>query len=380
MKVVFTTFSVLTLGGILALSGCSGEGNRGGSTGRSGPGGGRNGGPVVAEAVPVEVEAAQTGPIASFLSFNSTIEVENAVDVFPETGGLVEELLVEEGDRVTAGDPLLRLDHDEQLVELKESEVNLTHLESSFQRTEDLFDRGLINQQDFDTKTLEFAQARLRLERAKIMVERATVRAPVNSVVTERIVQPGARVSAGTKVFGLMSLDDMIALVHVPGRYLMSVREGQEANLASEFLPGREFGGWVKRISPIVDPSSGTFKVTVGLVPSGEPPPPGLFVNVRIVTDRRQDAVLIPKRAVVYEGGERYAFTVADGVASKVRLDVGYEEGEFVQVLSRVFSGDAIVVLGQNALKDQATVRIVPTNQPTSAIAGSPHEETPTDS
>lgn len=334
----------------------------------------------MAEAVPVEVETAKTGPIAAFLSFNSTIEVENAVDVFPETGGLVEEVLVEEGDRVKAGDPLLRLEHDEQLVQLKESEVNVTHLESSFQRTQELYDRGLINQQDFDTKKLDLEQARLVLERARIMVERATVRAPVNSVVTERLVQPGARVTAGAKVFGLMSLDDMIARVHVPGRYLTSVREGQEAKLGSEFLPGREFLGWVKRISPIVDPSSGTFKVTVGVRPSGEPPPPGLFVNVRVVTDRRHDAVLIPKRAVVYEGGERYAFVVADGVANKVRLDVGYEEGDVIQVLSRVPPGSDVVVLGQNALKDQAVVRIVGSSDPTAAVAGSSTEKTPADS
>jgi len=302
------------------------------------------------------------------------------VDVFPETGGLVKELLVEEGDRVEAGEPLLRLEHEEQLVELKESEVNLAHLESSFQRTEELHNRGLINQQDFEAKKLELDQARLRLERARIMVERATVRAPVDSVVTERVVQPGARVSTGAKVFGLMSLDDMIAVVHVPGRYLTSVREGQEAKLSSEFLPGREFQGWVKRISPVVDPSSGTFKVTVGVRPTSEPPPPGLFVNVRVVTDRRQDAVLIPKRAVVYEGGERFAFVVADGVANKVRLDVGYEEGDFVQVLSRVPPGAKVVVLGQNALKDQVAVRVVGSNDPTAAVAGSPKEETPADS
>lgn len=379
MNTVLQTFSILALGGVLALSGCSGEGGRANGPGQPGQNG-RNGRPAMAEAVPVEVEVAKIGPIAAFLSFNSTVEVENAVDVFPEAGGLVKELLVEEGDRVRAGDPLLRLEHEEQLVELKEREVNLAHLESSFERTNELFDRGLINQQDYDTRKLELEQARLALERARIMVERATVRAPVNGVVTERIVQPGARVSAGTKLFGLMSLDDMIALVHVPGRYLTSVHEGQDANLSSEFLPGRKFQGWVKRISPIVDPSSGTFKVTVGVVPGGDPPPPGLFVNVRVVTDRRQDAVLIPKRAVVYEGGERYAFVVADGVANKVRLDVGYEEGDVVQVLSRVRPGQDVVVLGQNALKDQVAVRIVGTNDPTAAVAGSAQEETPADS
>lgn len=318
---------------------------------------------AAAEGVPVEVEAARVGPVAAFLSFNSTLEVESALDVFPEVAGLVEEILVEEGDRVKAGQPLLRLDHDEQLVELKESEVNLAHLEASFRRTEELSSRGLINTQDFETRRYELEQARLRLERAKLRVRQATVVSPVDAVVTQRLVQPGARVGGSTKLFGLMSLDDMIARVHVPGRYLTTVTEDQEARLSSEFLPGRMFEGWVKRISPIVDPTSGTFKVTVGVRPGVTPPPPGLFVNVRIVTDRRETAVLVPKRAIVYEGGERYVFVVADGVAKKVRLAAGYEEGDFVEVLEQVAAGDSVVVLGQNGLKDQSAVRIVETSK-----------------
>ncbi|MBE2216262.1 MAG: efflux RND transporter periplasmic adaptor subunit [Opitutaceae bacterium] len=312
-----------------------------------------------ADAVPVEIETARIGPVAAFLSYNSTIEVETAVDVYPETTGLVEKLLVEEGDRVKAGQILLQLEQDEQVVEVKDSEVNLARLESTFNRSKELSERGLINAQEFESKRFDLEQARLRLERARIGLENTTVRAPVDGVVTERFVQPGARVAGGTKLFALMSLDDMIARVHVPGRYLDAVSEQQEARLASDFLPGRSFDGWVKRISPVVDPKSGTFKVTVGVRPGSEAPRPGLFVNVRIITDRRDAATLVPKRAVVYDGGERYVFIVRDGKAARVRLAAGYEEGEAVEAVSDVTAGDMIVVLGQNALKDQSPVRVV---------------------
>ena len=315
-------------------------------------------GAKASDSVPVEIETARMGPVAAYLSYNSTIEVETAVDIYPEATGLVEQLLVEEGDRVKAGDPLLHLQRDEQEVEVKDSEVNLARLESTYRRSEELHQRGLINQQDFETRKFDLEQARLRLQRARIGLEHTVVRAPVDGVVTERLVQPGARVSGGTKLFALMSLDDMIARVYVPGRYLAAVSEEQEARLASDFLPGRSFEGWVKRISPVVDPKSGTFKVTVGVRPGSEAPRPGLFVNVRIITDRRDAAVLVPKRAVVYDGGERYVFIVRDGKAARVRLDAGYEEGESVEAVTDVTPGDAIVVLGQNALKDQSPVRV----------------------
>ncbi|MGH8019704.1 MAG: efflux RND transporter periplasmic adaptor subunit [Opitutaceae bacterium] len=326
--------------------------------------------PAVAPGVPVEVERASIGPIASFLSYNSTLEVETAVVVFPEVGGLVEKILVEEGDRVKAGQPLLQLEHDELEVDLRESEVELKQLEQSFARTKELFERGLVNRQEFDTATFDLTAARLQLERAKLLVEQATVRAPVDGVITERFVQPGARVGASAELFGLMSLDDMIARVYVPGRHLTTVREDQEVYLTSEFLPGKTYRGWVKRISPIVDAASGTFKVTVGIRPGEEIPPPGLFVNVRIVTDRREAAVLVPKRAVLYEGGERYIFVVRDGKAFKLRLEAGYDEGNFVEAVSGVTDGEPIVVLGQNGLKDEAPVRIV--NDDVSSTIASP--------
>lgn len=319
------------------------------------------------EAVPVEVARAHVGPVAAYLAYNSTIEVETSVTIHPETAGIVAELLVEEGDRVKAGQPLVILEHKEQKVELLESEANLTQTESRFRRTEDLSQRGLVNQQDFDTAAFEVEQARMRLQRARIRVEQATVRAPVDGVITERFTQPGARVTEGTELFQLMSLDDMIARVHVPGRHLTTVMHDQEAYLTSEFLPGQRFEGWVKRISPIVDPTSGTFKVTVGVKPGDKAPPPGLFVNVRIVTDRKDEATLIPKRAVVYEGGDRFLFLVNDGTAEKIRLTAGYEEGEYVEALEAVKPGASVVVLGQNSLKDQAKVRVV--NETPSATA-----------
>jgi RND family efflux transporter MFP subunit len=335
-----------------------------------GAGGGRERGERRAvEAVPVEVEAARIGPISAFLSFNSTIEVETAVDLFPEVSGLVEALLVEEGDRVKAGDILLRLDSDDQEVELEESTVNLQHLESTFARSRELSESGLINQQDFDTVKFSVDQARLRLQRAQLDMEHTIVRAPVSGVVTERLVQTGDRVTVGTRLFALMSLDDMIARIFVPGRHLTSVTEGQEAVLTSEFLPGRSFDGWVKRISPVVDPKSGTFKVTIGIKPTDEPPPPGLFANVRVITDRNPEAVLVPKRAIVYEGGERYVFVVRDGVANRVRLGPGYEEGDVVEARLDISAGAAVVVLGQSALKDQAAVRIVESRDPKAAVA-----------
>ena len=87
--------------------------------------------------------------------------------------------------------------------------------------------------------------------------------------------------------------------------------------------------------------------------------PPGLFVGVRIITDTRADAVLIPKRAVVYEGGERYVFTITKDRAIKRKLIAGFEDPQNIEAVSGIAPGETIIVLGHSGLKDGAMVRAV---------------------
>lgn len=315
---------------------------------------------TAAEMVPVETALVTRGEISAFLSFNSTLETEAVVDIYPQTTGQVEALFVEEGKVVKEGEPLLKIDDRELRVDADEATGNYEHLKRNYARSQDLYQRNLINQQDYETQTYQLEQARLRLERAKIRLAYATVRAPFAGVISAREIQVGARVAGGTKVFSMVKLDDLVARVFVPGRYLPIVAENQAAVVTSEFLPDKKFSGWVKRISPVIDPKSGTFKVTVGV--RGDQPsdlPPGLFVSVRVITDTRTNAVLVPKRAVIYEGGERYVYTVVNDRAVKKKLTVGFEDPNNVEALSGFEVGTSVIVLGQSGLKDGSLVRSV---------------------
>ncbi len=327
------------------------------------------------EAVPVEIAHTHIGEISSYLLFNSTIETEAAVEIYPQISGMVERVAVEEGDRVEVGDTLLHIEDDQLRIADREARVNLDYQQTSYQRTEEMFKRKLISDQEFETKKYELAQARLRCERAQLELEHAAILAPFSGMITGRNVQVGARVGSGSKLYDLIKLDDMIARVFVPGQYLTAIRNQQRASITSEFLPDKFFKGWVKRISPVVDPRSGTFKVTVGLRDRFEYLRPGLSVSVQIITDTHQEAVLIPKQAVVYDGGDKYVFAVRDTIAEKVQLVQGFENADFIEALADVDPGTPIIIVGQNGLKDQARVRVI-NDQPASktGIESAPDE------
>jgi len=311
--------------------------------------------------VPVETASAQRGDISSYLMFSSTIATEESVEIHPEIGGRVEAVLAQEGDHVKAEQILVQLDDEQALIEDKESEVELNHLEGSYKRTEEMFRRRLISTQEYEDKFYQLEQARLRRQKAHLALEHTHIRAPFAGVLTTRSVQVGGRVAPGGKLFDLVKLDDLIARVHVPGQYLRNVRVKQVAQIESDFLQDMSFDGYVKRISPVVDPQSGTFKVTLGVHDRWEHLRPGIFVTARIVTDTHASTVLVPKEAIVYDGADRFVFVVRDSTAHRVKLDAGYENSRFVEARSQIDDTTQVIVVGQNGLKDQARIRIVAT-------------------
>ena len=122
------------------------------------------------EAVPVEADLVRVGPISSYLVFNSTIETEEAVQVFPQVSGLVERIAAEEGDRVEAGDILLYIEDEQLRINYQEAKVNLEFQEGNFRRNEEMFKRKLLSDQDYETKRFEVAQARLRYLKAFCLI------------------------------------------------------------------------------------------------------------------------------------------------------------------------------------------------------------------
>lgn len=311
------------------------------------------------DAVPVRTTQATLGRISSYLPFPSAIETEEDVDVYSQVVGLVEQIHTEEGDYVQKGAVLARLDDDELRLSEANAKVNFNKQEAGFQRVGEMYKRNLISQEEYENAKYELRQAEITWQKAKLSLKHSEIRAPIEGVISERLVKLGDRVSPSTQLFSIVNMGELIAKVFVPAKELQHLRAGQQALITSDFVPGEEFGGWIKRISPVVDPGSGTFKVTVGVQGKEDLLRPGMFVSVHIVTGTHDAVVLIPVEAVVYDGGVQYAFTVQDSVAVKVALDVGYVDRQRMEVCSGIEPGTKVIVVGQEGLKDKAKVRII---------------------
>ncbi len=345
----------------MALTGCGGEGAEGekqeGAKADSTKAAQKK--KKVPEGVPVKVDSVEAGEISSYLLYDATVETEEAVDVYTQTTGLVRRVLAEEGDQVRTGQVLVELMDDDLKLSEADAWVNYQRLESQFRRRKEMFSRKLLSNEEYEQQKYGLEQARIQWERAKLALAHASVRSPVDGVVAERIVKLGDRIGPSNKLYVLVNMVSLIARVHVPGREMRNLSVGRPAMITTDFLPDSTLRGRVMRISPVVDPGSGTFKVTLELHNTDGQLRPGMFVKSHIVTATHEQAVLVPKRAVVYDDGLPHVFVVEDSTARKVKLEVGFEDSKHLEVLSGIERGDLIVVVGQNGLKDQAKVRVI---------------------
>lgn len=309
--------------------------------------------------IPVEVADVRSGEISSYLLLSSTIETETIVDVYPLVGGIIEEIFIEEGMFVQQDQPLLQLEDDEIILTEKQAEVDYQQQEAAFRRLEQMHLQQLIPDEEFERARFTLQQAEIVRDKARLTRERTTIRSPISGVIAERLVHVGNLVNVTNKLFIITDPTEKICRIWVPERDLFKLVRGQKAFISSEIALKDRFPGWIKRISPVVDPMTGTCKVTVGIKDRKNRLRNGMFVRAEIIIDTHADATLVPKSALLYENDLKWVYLIRDTIAVKQRVKIGFANGNRFEALEGLDPGDQVVVVGQSTLKDSTGIRIV---------------------
>jgi membrane fusion protein (multidrug efflux system) len=310
------------------------------------------------EAVPVEIVALGRGEIEAVLRLSSNLEAERAVQVFAEAPRRVTELLVEEGNAVKRGQMLVRLQDEEQTSAVAKAEIALEQSRRDFARTKELYEQKLVTEELFTEAGYTVKRNEIALEDARRELSYTQVRAPIAGVVTERLVNLGDHVTVNQPLFRIVDFDSIVARIFVPEKDMVRLEKGQPARLRADALGGASFSGHIDRISPVVDPGTGTVKVTVA-TPRQAGLRPGMYVEVELVTAVHDDALLVPKRALVYDNDQAFVFRLKEERrVERLRLQALLEDADNVEPEGGVAAGDQIVVAGQSGLKDGALVRL----------------------
>ena len=309
------------------------------------------------EAVPVQVTRPTIGDISSFLLFSSNIDSEEVVDVYPMTTGIIEKINFDEGQHVEKGDVLAVLDDREASLNEQKANIQYQKLTAEFERQQEIFQRQMLSKEDFEKLKFNLETAKLEWQQTRLLLSYTRITSPITGVVTRRQIKVGNRINTSQLAFSVVQDKEKIAVVNVPEQEKKEVYQNQEAVV---FSGSQEVPGSVKRISPAIDPESGTFKVTVAVNDKKGIFAVGQFVNVKIIKKVHQDVVLLTKDALVYEGGNVFIFVVnKNNEALKKPIKLGFEDGSRVEVKEGLAENEQVVTSGKNSLKNKTLVRII---------------------
>jgi membrane fusion protein (multidrug efflux system) len=327
---------------------------RGQRPGGNGPGGG----PPQLPTMAVAVEAAALGDIATYYRATASLDPDKRADILARVSGVIERLDAEEGDRVVKGQVLLHIQDDEYRHRTTMARVDLEKQEARLARAQKIFEQGLSSAEDFDAIRTDTASATANLELAELELSYTDVRAPFTGHVVRRFVDLGQTVSNGTALYSLADMDRLLARVFIPAKEFRSIRPDQPVQLVVTST-GDRLTGRIDLVNPLVDPESGTIKVTVEVTRYPPTTRPGDFVEVSIVTDAHTDSLLVPRIAVVTERGQRSVYVVEDDTARQRAVEVGFEDDEHAEILSGIEAGELVVIQGQRALRDGQPVSVL---------------------
>ena len=279
-------FASVLLFAAIAMTGCTKEAPSNGSVfgGDAGP----------AAAVPVEVAVLQTGLLENTLQFSANLEAEIEVQALARASGQVVKLLVEEGDEVSKGQLLMRLEASEQHSAVRRTKAELAHAQRTFDRQKKLLEHGVVSDDVQENAAFELTRLKIANADAQRLLSYTSIRSAVAGTVTQRLVKRGDFVNPNQHLFTITDFSSLVAKVYVPESDMRSVHKGQVVRLVppGDSQVARE--AVVDRVAPIVDPRSGTAKVTVS-IPDTSGLRPGAFLSVELVTKKNANAVLLPR-------------------------------------------------------------------------------------
>ncbi len=317
-----------------------------------------------AAAIPVKGEPVTRGDMNAYIETYSRLEAERRVSVLARTTGLVEKLAAEEGDLVRQGQVMVRLNKDELSLNSRQAQQAFDDASTNRARIKALYERNMVSQSEHDAAQLRWDNAQIALEEAQLNLAYADVTAPIAGVVTQRLVEVGDLVRGNQEVFVVADRDPLLVRIFAPEQRMYQLHPGQEATIAVEALPDTSFRGRIRMMSPEVDPASGTVKVTLEVASAGVLKP-GMFATVRIITERRPQTLIVPKKALILETDEDDVFLIEDSTVRRVAVELGFVEGDQVEVVSGLKEGDQVVTVGHEGLKDGAAVRLAGEGLPT---------------
>lgn len=298
------------------------------------------------EEVPVNVFRVARGTFQDTLSAMGTVKGGSEIELRFQVAGMVKSFDFREGDKVSKGEVIARLDQNDALLKLKQAQIELEEYEK-------LYSIGAIIKSKLE-------QARLAARLASSEFEKTYLRAVRDGIIGDKNVEVGEFITPNVKVATLVSLETVVVELGIIEKEIDRIFLGQKVTVNVDTYPGIDFTGRVSNISPLIAGKSKTLSVKANLDNPGGLLLPGMFARIKISVFEKENALLIPSDSLDRSTGEFRVFVVGDdNVAYAQPVEVAYLSSDYAQIAGGLEEDELVVMEKPESLADGKRVRII---------------------
>ena len=307
--------------------------------------------------VAVTVVNAETKAISGNFASTATLEPAAEIDIASAASGKLLNLGIDVGSYVTKGQVLGHLDTRLRELNLKQTQMTIDKLEKDLKRTRELFEGSAATEANFNDMKYNFDNTKLQAELIQEQIVDATITAPASGIISSKRIDVGEFVNPGMPIATITDISRLKAVLYINEKDVYRLQPLQAATITTEVFPGQIYQGKVGFISPKGDENH-NYRVEINLDNPGQRLRAGTYVRVEFNLGGDSQALQIPKSSLPEGMKNPYVFIVQSQKAVLRKLTLGREIGDYVEVLSGLSNGDAVVESGHINLTDGRLVEI----------------------
>ncbi len=309
---------------------------------------------IVEEAPKVTVTNVYAENVPQLSTYPTTVEAEVVNNITPQSASRINQIFVEIGDHVKAGQKLATMD----AINLEKLRLQIQNDSIEYGRTKELYEIGAVSQANYETMTLAYEVSKKTYSN---LLENTILTSPISGIVTARNYDEGDMYAMAQPLFVVQNITPVKMLINISENNYSKIKKGMEVEILADAFPGETFKGKVNLVYPTIDSRSHTFPVEIIVDNKDEKLRPGMFtrVTVNYGTNYR---VVIPDNAVLKQVGadEKYVYVLnEDNTVSYTPVKLGVRMGDRYEVISGLNDGAMVVTSGQTRLKNNIKVDIV---------------------
>ena len=300
-----------------------------------------------------------------FLELQGRVETKQNIVLMPEMSGILSQVYVKNGQKVSKGQLLARIDDGGMGQQLAQMQIQSDLAKTTFERQQRLWEQKIGSEIQYLQAKSNFEGQQRAVNQMESQLAKTGVRAPFSGTIDNIITEQGSVVSPGqTQLFRIVNLRDMYIETDVPETYISSVTKGKKVKVSFPVL-GKSLDAQIRQAGNFINPNNRTFKIEIDVPNKDNSIKPNLTARLRINDYTNEKALLIPQSIISENAeGEQYIYVLKDkendkALAQRVIIKTGKTQGDVIEVLEGLNDGDEIINEGARSVEDGQSVKII---------------------